>query len=413
MDTFDYSKFQSKPAFSSPAFLPIPVEMPLKISRDRTPLKIGVPKETAFQEMRIPLTPGSVGVLVANGHLVYVEHNAGVGSNFPDNAYSEVGAVICYTQEQLYTSADIIVKIEPLTSKEIEFLQPRKIIISALNMGTTQREYIQALIDKNITAIAFEFMQSEDGSLPIVRMISEIAGIASIQIAAELLSRNTQGNGLLLGGITGVPPARVTIIGAGNVGINAARTALGMGAFVRVFDSEVHMLRRLEHELGQKVFTCITQQDYIAEAIKNSDVVIGAIHKGGQRTPHIVTEEMVSSMDNGSVIIDVSIDQGGCIETSEPTNHARPTFIKHGVIHYCVPNITSRVARTASAAISNILGPLILKIGNAGGITRVIAQDSTIRRGLYIYLRHITQRSLATHIGSEYKDIDLLIATNI
>ncbi|MCS7073319.1 MAG: alanine dehydrogenase [Bacteroidia bacterium] len=395
-----------------PSLLTTTQEKPLKVSKSKTTLRIGVPKETVFQEKRVSLTPGSVGVLTANGHQVIVEHNAGLASQFTDKDYAEVGAQIAYSTQDVYARSDIIVKIAPLTLQELSYLQPKQILISAVHLGTIQPDYIRTLINKNITAIGFEFMQAEDGSIPIMRMISEIAGITSVHIAAELLS-GPSSKGVLLGGITGVPPAIVTIIGAGSVGLHAAKTAIGLGATVKVIDEEIHKLRRLEEILGRKIYTAVAQQDYITEAVASADVVIGAIYKKGMRTPCVVSEEMVASMREGSVIVDVSIDQGGCIETSEVTNHDSPIFVKHGVIHYCVPNIASRVARTASQAISNVLGPLVIKIGEAGGINNLLSSNRSIKRGIYTYSRHLTQHSLAQMFGMDYIDIDLLFATDI
>lgn len=385
---------------------------PQKINKDQTSLKIGVPCEVHNQEMRVALTPNAVGVLVANGHEVVVEHNAGKNAQFSDQAYSNKGAIIAYAREELYKRCEIITKVNPLEEDELELLQLNQTLFSAVHLGQIKPDYLKTLIKKNITAIGFEFMQAPDGSIPIMRSMSEIAGITSIHIASELLARPT-GVGLLLGGIAGIPPAVVTIIGAGSVGYHACKTALGLGASVKVIDKELYQLKKLEETIGTKLYTAINQQDYVEEAIKSANVVIGAVYKSGQRTPVIVPEEIIAQMKEGSVIVDVSIDQGGTFGTSRPTTHENPTYEMHGVIHYCVPNIASRVSRTASIAIANILSPLLIKLGEAGGVKNLMSNNSTLRTGVYIYQKHLTQRSIATLFNMDFMDISLLYSANI
>ncbi|MCB9234414.1 MAG: alanine dehydrogenase [Bacteroidia bacterium] len=391
----------------------IPQEKTLKTKKDKKNLSIGVPKENSSHENRIALTPEAVAVLVANGHAVYVQKGAGVASSYSDREYSEAGAFICYSLEDIYVKSDFIVKISPLSGEELDLLRPNQGLFSAVNLGSLTPDYLKVLIKKNITAIGFEFLQSRDRSLPIVQMMSEIAGVSSVHIAAELLCGTNGGKGILLGGITGVPPAVVTIIGAGTVGYNAAQTALSMGALVKVIDEEIHKLRRLEKELGVNIYTAVSLQKYIEEAVLSSDVVIGAAFKKGYRAPVIVSEDIISQMKEGSVVVDVAIDQGGCIATSRVTTHERPTFVKHGVIHYCVPNIASRVAATASAAISNILGPLLVKIGDFGGIAPFMKQDEGFKQSIYVYRKHLTKQSLSSLFGMDYVDIRLLIASDL
>lgn len=389
----------------------VPKEMPSKTGKSRVKLRIGVPKETFFQENRVPITPDSVSVLVANGHTVYIEHDAGEGARYTDKDYSEAGAIIKYNAADVFNQADYILKISPLSEVEQGYLRDNQTIISAVNLGSLTPEYLNSLIKKNITAIGFEFYQSEDGSLPLVQMMSEIAGVASIHVASELLTGKNNGRGILLGGVTGIPPAEITIIGAGTVGFNAAQTAMGMGARVRIIDQEIYKLRRIEKELGINVYTSVAQGNYIRDSVRESDVLIGAAYKSGGRAPLVVTEEMVQEMREGSVIIDVAIDQGGCVETSRLTTHDAPTFIKHGVIHYCVPNIASRVARTASMAISNVLGPLLINIGDNGGLDNLVRYNDGLKNGIYIYRRHLTKKGLAYMFGMSmnYRDIELLI----
>jgi alanine dehydrogenase len=397
----------------NPASWAVHLEMPSKVRREKKVMRVGVPKEPDPSENRVALTPESVGVLVANGHEVFVQKGAGEDSSFPDGAYNAAGAHICYTLADVYTKAETVVKVSPLSADELEMLRPHQTLISAVNLGSMNAEYIRNMLRKNILAIGFEFLQASDGNLPLVQSMSEIAGVTSIHIASELLSKHTGGKGLLLGGITGVPPAVVTIIGAGTVGLGAVRTALGMGAVVRVIDEEVHQLRNLEQCLGQKIHTAISLHNYIEDFVLSSDVVIGAAFKPGYRAPIVVTEDMVANMREGSVIVDVAIDQGGCVETSRLTTHEKPTFIEHDVIHYCVPNIASRVPATASAAVSNILGPLLMRAGDMGGMEQLMKVNEGVKNGVYIYRRHLTKRSMASIFGLEFMDINLLVASTL
>lgn len=393
----------------------IAMEKAVKISKQQVQLRIGVPKEIFFQENRVALTPEAVQVLTFSGHQVYVEAGAGNGARYSDKDYSEAGAIICYKVADLYRNSDFIAKICPPTEDELPLLQQNQILFSALNMGSLTPDHIRHLIQYNITGIAFEFVQGQDGSLPLVQMMSEIAGVSTIHIASELLADRRDGQGILLGGVTGIPPAVITIIGAGTVGYHAARTALGMGARVRIIDDAIHKLIAIKKELGLEVYTAVAQYNYIKDAVIHSDVVIGAAFKKGKRAPIVVTEEMVEMMKPGSVIIDVAIDQGGCIETSRVTHHDHPTFVVHDIIHYCVPNIASKYARTASIAISNILTPMLLSIGDNGGLDHLIRTDEGVKQGIYTYRKHLTKKTIANLFGMNmnYRDIGLLIASNI
>lgn len=383
-----------------------------KVQANKAQIKIGIPREFNLQENRVSLIPEAVGVLVGNGHTVLVEHDAGKAAQYPDREYAEVGGLIVYDHSEIYRDCDVIVRITPIGLEELGLMKDGKTIISAVHLGSLSPEFLKELMRKNITAIGFEFVRSDDGSLPLLQMMSEIAGTSSILIASELLTTHNGGKGLLLGGITGVPPAQVTILGAGSAGTHAAITALGLGADIKVIDESISQLRKLEILLGRKVYTAVSQQNYIRDAIKNADVVIGAIFKPTGRTPVIVTEEMVADMKEGSVIVDISIDQGGCFETSEVTSHKKPTYEKYGVIHYCVPNIASRVPHTASAAISNILTPMLLQIGNTGVLSDLHSVDRNIRTGIYAFKKHITQKALANMFGLDYMDPDLLFAAH-
>ena len=391
----------------------VPAEMPARTKKAKANLRIGVPKESYFFENRVALTPASVGVLVANGHEVYVQKGAGEASSFPDGAYNAAGAYIVYSLADVYVKSDIIVKIAPLSVEELDMLRPQQCLISAVNLGSMTPHHLRTLIRKNILAVGFEFLEGKDRRRPLVQLMSEIAGITSIHIASELLSAHTQGKGMLLGGVTGVPPSIVTIIGAGTVGYNAARTALGMGAVIKVIDEDVGQLRAIESRLGFKIHSVVSMRNYIEDAVLDSDVVIGAAFKPGMRAPVVVTEDMVSEMREGSVIVDVAIDQGGCVETSSPTTHEKPTFVKHGVVHYCVPNIASRVPATASAAVSNILGPLLIQAGDLGGVEQLMKTNEGVKQGVYVYRKHLTKRTLSTLFGIDFMDINLLVASGL
>ena len=387
----------------------MPKEEMLEVANRKGQLYIGLPKETTFQENRIALVPDAVALLVSNGHNLVVETNAGKNANFDDKDYSEAGAQIVYSTQEVF-KADIILKVAPPSTDEIAIMKNKQTLISALQLTVQPDNFVKSLMDKKITAIAFDYIKDKDGIFPIIRSMSEIAGNTSILIAAEYLSNINNGQGAMFGGITGTSPTDVVILGAGTVGEYATRAALGLGAQVKVFDNSVYRLRRLQSDIGSRVFTSILQPKVLMKALKTADVVIGAIRAPHGRTPCVVTEEIVSDMKYGSVIIDISIDQGGCFETSEVTNHAKPVFRKYGVIHYCVPNIASRVSRTASYALSNVFAPILLGIGEEGGIENMLRSDSGVRHGTYIYNGILANKFLGETYDLPYKDIDLLMA---
>ena len=336
---------QTQKALSESAMM-LPLEQLQAVGRNKKQLYIGLPKEVSMQENRVALVPEAVQLLVNNGHRVVVEKDAGKASNFSDTEYSEAGAEIAYSTEAVY-EADLILKVEPISDEEMEFLKPKQVLISAMQLNVQPKNYIKNLMAKRVTAIAWDYIADEDGILPIVRSMGEIAGTTSILIAAEYLS-NLKGQGIMLGGITGVAPTQVAIIGAGTVGEYATRAALGLGADVRVFDNSITRLRRLQNSIGQRVSTSTIQPKILAKALMRADVVIGAVRSTSGRTPCYVSEEMVRNMKPSSVIVDVSIDQGGCFETSRITSHMT---IHHtwnmDVIHYCVPNIASRASQNS------------------------------------------------------------------
>jgi alanine dehydrogenase len=387
----------------------MPQEEMLEVARKASQLHIGIPKETSFQEKRVSLVPAAVAVLVNNGHNVIVESGAGINSNFQDKDYSDAGAQIAYGPEEVYTS-NIVLKVAPPTFDEIEMMKQKQALISALQLTVQQKNFFNHLISKKITGLAFDYIKDRSGIYPVVRSMSEIAGNTSILIAAEYLSTNNNGKGMMLGGISGVPPTEVVIIGAGTVGEFAARAAVGLGALVKIYDNSLYRLRRLQNDLGMRLYTSIIEPRELENALKTADVVIGALRAKEGRTPIVVSEEMVSNMKIGSVIVDISIDQGGCIETSEVTNHASPVFKKYGVTHYCVPNIASRVAQTASYALSNIFTPILLDMGEKGGFDNYLRSNPGVRNGVYMYNGILTHKYIGETYNIPYKDLDLLIA---
>ena len=385
----------------------LPQEEKLEITRHKSSLFIGIPKETSYQERRICLTPDAVNSLISNGHRVLIESGAGENASYSDKDYSDAGAEITSDTQKILT-CPIVLKVEPARLSEIEIMHPKTIVISAIQLKTRTKEYFEALHKKKITALAFEYIKDEDGSFPAVKSLSEIAGTASVLVAAELLTASQFGNGLLFGNITGVPPTEVVILGAGTVAEFAARTAIGLGASVKVFDNSITKLRRLQNNLNQRIFTSTLQNKTLLKSLRRCDVAIGAM-RGKYRTPIVVTETMVEHMKKGAVIVDVSIDTGGCFETSEITTHENPTFIKNGVIHYCVPNIPSRYSKTASISISNILTPYLLQIADDGGIETAIRCDAGLKNGVYCYHGILTNKTIGEWFNLNYSDINLIV----
>ena len=394
-------------SFSSEKLMPQP-EM-LEVGRKSAKLTIGIPKETEFQERRICLAPDAVAVLSSHGHNVVVETGAGGHASFSDNDYSEAGAQIAYDSREVFES-NLVLKVHPPTEAEIALMKPKTTLISALQLKVQNKRYFELLMKKKITALAFDYMEDEDGHIPVVRSMSEIAGNTAILIAAELLSNVNEGKGLMLGGLSGVNPTNVVILGAGTVGEYATRAALGLGASVLIFDKSISKLRRLQDILFTRMATSVVQPKVLEKALRRADVVIGAVRATEGRTPCIVTEEMIQGMKPGSVIVDVSIDQGGCFETSEVTTHENPTYKKYGIVHYCVPNIASRVSRTASFSLSNIFLPTLVQLGAEGGVEQMIRQHVGVRSGLYIYHGTLTNRGVGEWFELPYKNIDLIFS---
>ena len=387
----------------------LPQEEMLEIGKKTEKLVIGIPKENRKYESRVGLTPEAVELLVNNGHEIIIEKDAGAAANYTNNDYSECGGLIVNKKSDVY-QCDIILKIAPPTIEELELFKTNQVLFSSFHFLSLSEEYIRKLMQKKITALSFEGLKDKDNCYPVVRSMSEIAGTTSILIAAEYLSNVNEGKGVLLGGVTGITSTEVLIIGAGTAAEYAARAAIGLGAFIKVFDPSITKLKRLQTNLSQRLFTSVFHPKVIAKHLKSADVVIGAIHFGERGPQHLISEEMVRNMKKGSVIVDLSIDQGGCIETSDCMIHSNPVYTKHGVIHYCVPNIASRVARTASIALSNVFNPLLLDIAEAGGIKNKMKEDIGLRHGVYIYNGILTNSRIGNYFGIPSKDIDLLMA---
>lgn len=385
-----------------------PLEEQLEIPHKSAKLYIGIPKERSFQENRIALTPAAVRALVKAGHRVVVQEDAGLEAGFLDFEYSEAGAQIAYGMEEVY-AANVILKVAPPSLEEIEWFQPNQLLISPIHLPSLSEDYIYRLKKKRVTALAMEYMKDASGSFPFVRIMSEMAGISAMQTAADLLSKSSNGLGILLGGVPGIPPAKVVILGAGVVAEVATRVALGYGAEVRIFDNNIRKLMRLQSSLQTKLYTGTFNAPELEQELQQADVVIGAIHSETGRTPIIVSDNMVRNMKHGAVIIDVSIDQGGCFATSRMTTHDKPTFTQYDVIHYCVPNIVARIPQTSSKAFSNILTPFFLEAGGTEGIEALLHSSKGFRNGVYLYKGCLTNRYLSESFNVKYTDINLLL----
>lgn len=384
----------------------LPQEEKLEVARHKSELFIGIPKETSYQERRICLTPDAVNSLTSHGHRVLIESGAGESSSYSDKDYCDNGGEITQDTKKVF-GCPIILKVEPPTLEEIEMMAQNTILISAIQLKTRKTAYFESLTKKKITALAFEYIKDEDGSYPAVKSLSEIAGTGSILIASELMI-NQSGNGLLFGNITGVPPTEVVIIGAGTVGEFAVKTAIGLGASVKVFDNSITKLRRLQNNLNQRIFTSTIQPKALLKALRRCDVAIGAM-RGKDRCPVVITETMVEHMKKGAIIVDVSIDTGGCFETSEITTHEKPTFVKNNVIHYCVPNIPSRYSKTASLSISNIITPYLIQIAEDGGIESALRCNKGLKNGVYMYHGILTNKAIGDWFNLPDSDINLIV----
>lgn len=387
----------------------IPQPEMLETAIKKNKLLIGIPKELSENESRVGIVPEAVLLLVENGHRVLVEENAGLKAHFTNEQYAEAGAEIVNNASEAYR-ADVIIKIAPPNDTEIEMLERGKALMSSIFLRNRDRAYFQKLSARKVKAIAYEFIQDKTGGFPVIKSMSEIIGNTAVLIAAEYLSHPTLGRGIMLGGFPGVKPTEVVIIGAGTVAENAARTAIGMGAYVKIFDNSIYKLRSIQNNLGSRIFSSIMQPKILLKALKEADVVISAKHSSSGLVPCFISDDMVSQMTPGSVIVDVSIDQGGCFETSRLTSHKEPVYQVHGVTHYCVPNIASRVPHTASYSLSNYIVPMLLNISDMGGIDTTIKKDNTFNKGVYMFNGTLTNKNIGDLFDLPTQDLDLLMS---
>lgn len=372
-------------------------------------LAIGMPNEVGRGENRICLTPESVQILVAMGHEIILQRGAGEGAYYSDSEYCDSGARIVETVEEVYT-ADIILKVTSVSLRDTEYMHEHQVILSSMKMFELKKEAIMAMMQKKVTALGFDIIKDTDGLYPVVQIMSEIAGNAAIMIAGEYLSNSRGGKGIVLGGISGITPTEVMILGAGTLGEYAARAAMGLGATVKLFDDSVNRLRQVRERLGERVFTSFYHEPVASKALKTADVLIGAVRCLDQDNTMMIGEEQVKLLKRGAVVVDLAVDQGGCIETARPTTREKPVYTYDGVIHYCVPNVLSRVARTASIAYSNVFLPLFREAARQGGFARALKADAGLRNGVYIYNGILTKHVLADRFGLISRDIDLLLA---
>lgn len=387
----------------------IPREEVLDRQKKGKQLKIGVLAESDPFETRIPITPQGVELLVQNSHQVLLEKNAGTGSRYIDIDYSEVGATIVTKKIKVF-EADVLLKVSPLLPEEIELLRPGQTIITSLHLATRSENYFTRLMEKRVTAMAFELLKDDCHEFPILRSMSEIAGTVSVRIGAQYLSNTDKGKGILLGGITGVTPAEVVILGAGTAAEYAARTVIGMGAVVKIFDNGLPALQKIKHRLGREVFTSVMHPPVLKKALKTADLVISTLQRLDRKSFFLVPEEMVMGMKKGSVIMDIYIDQGSSFETGHLTTPSSPVYQKHGVIHYMAQNLPAMVPRTASIALSNVMIPLLINSGLFGGINHLIRDDLGARNGVYLFNGILTHEMIGNYYGISSKDIDLLLA---
>jgi len=371
-------------------------------------LSIGIPKENSTVETRLALTPEGVAIVAEEGHSVYVQRGAGVPMQYSDLQYSEAGAFMVDASEVF--NADLVMKIAPPTIEELNMMHDKSAIMSMLQLTNLSTDCIKLMMTKKLKAIAYELIKDEQKQFPVVSSISEIEGNTAIAVAAELMSNERGGKGLLLGGVAGITPTEVLILGAGITGSVAARTALALGASVKIFDHDINKLRKIQHYLGQQVFTSVIHPTVLFKALSTADAVIGNLRYINGSERFMVSEELVKTMKPGAIIIDMSVDQGGCFETSECRTLKNPVYEKHGVIHYCVPNISARVARTSSIALSNIFAPILLKIGNSGSVDSAIIESAGFRHGAYIYGGVLVNRLIGNYYGIASNDIGLLLA---
>ncbi len=386
----------------------MPQEEMLEITSKGQKIKIGIPSDLDKVEYRVPLTPQAVELLTSYGHEIVIEKDAGKMASYSDKEYRDAGARMVDKKEETF-QCDIILRVAPFRGDEIDILPGNQAIFSNMQIESHCNESILKMMHKKVTSIAFENIENEQGFAPFVHQMSQIAGVTSITLASEYLSNTRKGKGVLFGEVTGISPAELVIIGTSTAAEYAARAALSLGILVKIFDTSVYELSKLEEKLGQGVFTSVFYPKVLRKALLSADAVIGAMHFN--TTPKFkVSEELIKQMKEGSVIIDLNASQGGCFETTRCTNLDNPTYIKHGIVHYCVPNSPSIVARTASISLSNILIPILLSIGDSGGVDNYIKNSRGFRKGVYIYHGILTNSDIGQLFNLPSKDIDLLLA---
>lgn len=386
----------------------MPKEEMLEIRRKGKKIRIGIPSDKDKVEYRVPLTPQAVELLVSYGHDIYIEKGAGMAASYTDEDYRIAGALVMEGRKEIF-ECDIILRVSPFDETEIDMLKGHQALISNLQINAHCPNSISKLMQKKTTNIAYEYLEDEDGRKPIVQLMSQISGSTAVVLINEYMSKSRDGKGVLLGSVTGISPAELVILGSGTAAEFAARAALGLGAIVKVFDDNISSLRKLEEKLSQRIFTSVYYPKVVRKALKSADAVLSAMPVGAPLSFRI-TEDMVQKMKPGSVVIDLNVSQGGCFETSRCTDLNNPTFIEHGVIHYCVPNLPAIVARTASIALSNVLIPILISIGEIGGIENYIKSSKSFRKGVYVYNGILTNANLSEKFNIPYKDIDLLLA---
>jgi alanine dehydrogenase len=386
----------------------LPKEEMLEVRRKGKKIRIGIPSDKDKVEFRVPLTPQAVELLVSYGHEILIEKDGGKAASYTDEEYREAGALVMDDRKEIF-ECDIVLRVSPFDEAEIDLLKGHQALISNLQINAHCSSTIGKLLQKKVTNIAYEYLEDEEGGKPVVQLMSQISGSTSIILFNEYLNKSRDGKGVLLGSVTGISPAELVILGSGTAAEYAAKAALGLGAIVKVFDDNISSLRKLEGKLPQPIFTSVYYPKVMKKALKSADAVLGAMSVGGPPSFR-VTEDMIKKMKKGSVIIDLNVSQGGCFETSRCTDLNNPSFIEHGVVHYCVPNLPAIVARTASIAMSNVLIPILIAIGEIGGIDNYIKNSKSFRKGVYIYNGILTNSTLADKFNLPYKDIELLLA---
>jgi len=372
-------------------------------------LSVGIPREDPLTETRLALTPEGVAIVAEEGHSVYVQRGAGEPMSYSDLQYADAGAFLVDNDAEVF-GADLVLKIAPPTEKQLLLMPNHSTIFSMLQLSNFTSECIRIMMKKKMNAVAYELIKDEQKAFPVVSSISEIEGGTAIALAAELMSNERGGKGILLGGVAGISPTEVLILGAGITGSVAARTALALGAQVKIFDHDINKLRKIQHYLGQQVFTSVIHPNVLIKALASADAVIGNLRYINDNERFMVSEDLVKTMKQGSIVIDMSVDQGGCFETSECRTLQNPMFEKYGVIHYCIPNISSRVARTSSMALSNIFAPMLLKIGKSGSVRSAVAESSGFRNGAYVFGGVLVNRLIGNYFNIPSNDIGLILA---